>query len=113
MTKKVLIIGGKGFLGTNVARALIKFGYNVDLLCKKKKNFKRLKNTNYIFCDIRNKKDLKKKIDNNYEYVINFAGNIDHKNTQQTISTHFIAIKNILEILKKEKLNYLFKLVHV
>ena len=59
MTKKVLIIGGKGFLGTNVARALIKFGYNVDLLCKKKK-FKRLKNTNYIFCDIRNKKDLKK-----------------------------------------------------
>lgn len=104
MTKKVLIIGGKGFLGTNVARALIKFGYNVDLLCKKKKNFKRLKNTNYIFCDIRNKKDLKKKIDNNYEYVINFAGNIDHKNTQQTFSTHFIAIKNILEILKKRKI---------
>ena len=67
------------------------------LICYvRKKKFKRLKNTNYIFCDIRNKKDLKK-IDNNYEYVINFAGNIDHKNTQQTISTHFIAIKIYLK----------------
>lgn len=41
--KQVLITGGAGFIGSNLARRLLKMGYNINLIVKKDTNFWRLK----------------------------------------------------------------------
>ena len=81
MIKKILIIGGNGFLGFNTAKNLAKKGYKLVLICKKKIN-KRilLRNLKYKYCDIRKFKKLKSTLINeDYDCVINFSGNINHK----------------------------------
>ena len=74
--KKILIPGGTGFIGYHLSLFLSKKGWIVHSLSKSKpKNSRRVYNVKYIYCDIRNKNNLKKKLDN---YVTNvrtpFAG---------------------------------------
>ena len=77
--KKILIPGGTGFIGYHLALFLIKKGWVVHSLSKSKpKYFRKLNKVKYIYCDIRNKKDLKKKLDNYYDYIVNLSGYVDH-----------------------------------
>lgn len=106
MTRKILIIGGYSFLGYNLAKKLINYNYKIYLLCKKKKLTNKIINrkVKYIYCNILNYKKLKKKLSNNYDYVFNFAGNIDHKNKANTYLVHYQGLKNIIKILKEKKI---------
>ena len=103
MTKKILIIGGNGFLGINIAKGLKSKKYTPILLCRKKNKKRELKNFKYLYCDIRNFSKLKKVINSDFECVINLSGNIDHKNKNQVFDTHYRGLKNIIDILKKKK----------
>lgn len=106
MIKKILIIGGNGFLGYNLAKSLVKSDFKITLLCRKKnKNLKKLSKVNYIFCDITSLTKLRKKIKENYNFVINFSGNISHSNKQQTLRVHYGGLKNLLNILSKKKID--------
>ena len=104
MTKKILIIGGNGFLGINIAKGLKSKKYTPILLCRKKNKKRELKNFKYLYCDIRNFSKLKKVINSDFECVINLSGNIDHKNKNQVFDTHYRGLKNIIDILKKKKI---------
>ena len=77
MNKKILIIGGTGFLGYNLAKKLLLHRFKITLLCKKE-NFKmlKLKKAKYLYCKIENFKKLEKKLNQNFDIVINFSGNI-------------------------------------
>ena len=109
MIKKILIIGGYGFLGFNLAKKLSNNKYKIFLLCKTRKKKKVLKNVSYIYCDICDYDQLKKKLTGEFDYVFNFSGNIDHKNKEETILTHFHGLKNIIKILKKKNIEVFFQ----
>ena len=103
MTKKILIIGGDGFLGINLALKLKNPRYEVSLLCKERKKKSNLNHVRYHYCNILNYHKLNKILTDDFDIVLNFSGNINHKNKTETKKVHYIGLKNIIKILKKKK----------
>ena len=97
MKKKIIIFGRTGFIGINLLKKLCNL-YRVTSVSRKiPTKINRIKNVNYMDCDVSKLKDLKK-INSEYDFIINLSGNIDHKNKTQTLKTHFNGCKNILKI---------------
>ena len=67
------------------------------VLSRKKPNIK-IKNLTYIFADISKAKDLKKKIKLIYDYIVNLISFFNHTNHKQTYLTHFIGLKNLINV---------------
>ena len=105
MTKKVLIIGGSGFIGKNVVNFLLKKNYKVTVYDKIKTSFD-LKTVKFIKGSILDKKKLTKHIKEN-EIIYHFAAISDikeaNKNTIATIKQNIIGTVNILDEVKKNK----------
>jgi nucleoside-diphosphate-sugar epimerase len=106
LSKKILIVGGTGFIGSNLATIAIKKGWIVTSISLKKPKKKRLvKKVKYIQCDISNKIKLKKCIKKNqYDYVINCGGHVDHKNKKKVFLSHYIGCKNLTDFFIGDKL---------
>ena len=100
MKKKILITGASGFLGSNLISKISKNNsFEIYGLIKKRTKTLKKKNIKYINFDITK---LKKNFKFNLEldYIINLAGNIDHKNKFQTYKAHYIGVKNLLMLQK-------------
>ena len=104
MIKKILIIGGNGFLGTNIAQRLKDKNFKITLLCRTKIIDKNLKKFNYLFCDIKNFSKLKKVINDDFDCVINLSGNINHNNKNEVFTTHYKGLKNLIDVIKEKKI---------
>lgn len=92
-------------MGINTAKSLVKKKYKLVLLCKKKKGKKiPYKNLRYKYCDIRKLNNLKKTLDEKYDCVINFSGNINHRNKKEVYETHFQGLKNILKVIENKNI---------
>ena len=104
MKKKILIVGGSGFIGKNLIKALNHSEYEILSASRKiPKKKDRIKNIKYISLDISKKRQLKK-IKNKIEYVINLGGNIDHSNKIKTFNSHYIGCKNLVDHFIDKKL---------
>ena len=57
----------------------------------------------YIFCDIRNKKRLKDKLNNYYDYIVNFSGYVDHSKNKSITKIHFQGCKNLVSNFQNNK----------
>ena len=106
MKKKILIIGGTGFLGFNLASECLKKNWLVSSVSLKRPSKARfLKKVKYILCDISQKKKFKKKLNLNYNYIVNLGGHVDHNNKIKTYSSHFIGSKNLIDFFKEKKID--------
>ena len=85
MNKKLLIIGGTGFLGSHLGKNSLKKGYKTISVSSKKTQFKKLNKIDYILCDITKINQIKKKLNFDIDYVVNFGGYVDHSNKKKNI----------------------------
>ncbi|WP_316355128.1 UDP-glucuronic acid decarboxylase family protein [Candidatus Trichorickettsia mobilis] len=111
MNNKILIAGGAGFLGTNLAHYLKDKAQSitiVDNLCtgslSNLKTLEKYQNIKFIKHDIINQFDFK---DEKYDVIFNLASPASpipyQKNPIFTLKTNVIGTLNLLEIAKKHK----------
>ena len=101
--KKILIIGGTGFIGYHLAKASKKRKFKVtSISTKKPKKNRYVKGVIYKLCNITNKISLEKKIQGYFDYVVNLGGYVDHSNKNQTFKSHYFGVKNLTKIFLKK-----------
>ena len=105
MKKKILVLGGSGFLGSHVADALTDKGFKVIIADKKKSKWI---NRDQIFkiCDIKNSGVLDK-LTKGMSAVFNFAAIADLETSinspVETVETNILPVVKLLMICKKNK----------
>ena len=102
--KKILIVGGTGFIGYHLAKKSLSKGWRVTSISSNApKKIRYLPKAEYIRCNITNKKLLKKSISKAFDYVVNLGGYVDHSDKKKTFKSHYNGCKNLLEIFLKKK----------
>lgn len=105
MRKKILVIGGTGFIGTSLLKKCKKLNWLLTSISLHKPLIKdRISGTKYLICDISSLKKLKKTIKSNYDYVVNLGGYIDHINNEKVKKNHLIGPKNLFKIFKERQI---------
>lgn len=102
--QNVLITGGSGFIGINLASALLKTGYKVKVLVRRTSNLKYLNNLNveYRFGDLFNKDSLQQAIED-CDIVFHTAAVVAmwKGKEEQQYQTNVIGTRNIAEVALK------------
>ena len=106
MAKKVLVVGGSGFLGSHVADELTEKGYEVTIFDQKKSTWIN-DNQKFIESDLLDREHVIKSIEG-FNFVIHFAGIADIGESKEkpleTIETNIIGTANLLEGCRKNKI---------
>tara|TARA_A100001011_G_scaffold274743_1_gene284236 strand:- start:1916 stop:2812 length:897 start_codon:yes stop_codon:yes gene_type:complete len=110
LKKKILIFGSSGFFGRNLIKVLLKQNiFRIVCLTKNRKNFispliKNIHIKKINFLNFEKKLKLKK-----FDFVINFAGNINHSNKSETFEAHYKLVKKIVNYIKETNSGYLIQ----
>lgn len=103
--KKVLIVGGTGFIGFHLCNFFLKKKYKVfSISLNKPKKNRKLTKVKYFCCDIGILKEIIFLKRMNFDYVVNCGGYVDHYNKKKTLLTHFSGCKNLFKIFEKKKI---------
>ena len=108
--RRLLVIGGAGFIGTHIAKEALVRGFKVSIISKNYKSFsERLDDVEYLAIDISLEDDLLHQLRSRvFHYVINLAGYIDHSHYydggDKVIDVHFNGTKNIVNCINRDNL---------
>ena len=101
---KILIIGGTGYIGYHLVRKCVSLGWSVSVFSiHNPKKDRKVKDVKYYQGNLVKKSTLKK-IDKNFDFIVNLGGYVDHKNKVKSLNTHYIGCKNLVEIFLKKKI---------
>ena len=89
---------------TSCSKNLSRKKYSLYSVSKENQKKNKLKNIKYFNCDISKFKELKKKLNYDYDHIINLSGYIDHSNKKENINCHFNGSKNLARIFLKKKI---------
>jgi nucleoside-diphosphate-sugar epimerase len=111
LRKTILISGGTGFLGYHLAKKALKKKLKVISISKNDPPKNRiLKNVKYIKVNVCHLKDIKKKLNMNFEYVVNLSGYVDHSNKIKTYKSHYIGLKNLVKVCLNKKIEHFIQI---
>jgi nucleoside-diphosphate-sugar epimerase len=101
----LLIIGGSGFIGRNLAEKSLKVGLHTTVISLTQITYdKKIPGVIYIQVDITSLPLLKEKLFGvSFDYIVNLSGYIDHSRYLYgghiAINTHFNGLQNLLQVL--------------
>ncbi len=104
MKKKILIIGGTGFIGFHLIKKLKQKNFDITSISKNKFSKNKIRNVKYIFLDFTKKKKLKILNKYSFDIIINLGGNVNHFNKKFTIASQYSAVKNLIDYFKNKKI---------
>ena len=107
-SKKILVTGGAGFIGTNLVNELRERGHEVFAL-----DLYNTERDNYIRCDVKNYRQLEKVFDkSNFDYVYHLAAEYGRWNGEAYYEnlwqTNVIGTKHMLRLQEKLKFRMIF-----
>ena len=107
-TKKILITGGAGFIGTNLVRELNSRGHEV-ISC----DLYNTERDSYIRCDVREYRQLERLFDKNkFDYVYHLAAEYGRWNGEDHYenlwTTNLVGTKNMIRLQEKLKFRMIF-----
>lgn len=103
MTKRILVVGGSGFIGQNVVKRALGLDWDVTNLSLSGIG---PYNATNISCDTANLRRLREVLrDSRFEYVVNCGGYVDHQffsnGARKIIDNHFSGLLNLIEVLNR------------
>jgi nucleoside-diphosphate-sugar epimerase len=103
--KKILIIGGTGFIGYHLAKKCLLLGWDVTSLSTKKPTKKKKLKIKYLYCDISKKLKLYQVLKNlEFDYIVNLGGYVDHSKNLKTFNSHYIGVKNLANFFSRKSI---------
>ena len=108
--KKLLVVGGTGFIGTHLVKEALTRGFQVSVISNNDKSLTdRFDDVEYLLIDISHQENLFNQLkDKSFHYVINLGGYIDHANYfdggDKVFDIHFNGTKNLVNCINKNDL---------
>ena len=108
-TPHLLVIGGTGFIGHHLLRvAHQKNWQNTSVSLQPPSNLRLVEGVRYLHFDLTELENAKKYLNENFDYVVNLGGYINHQNFREggrtRIETHFNSLQNLVEVLPRQRL---------
>ena len=102
---RLLIVGGAGFIGKNLALSSIKKGYDVSVISlHSPASNEKIMGVQYFTVDICNSQKINQVMSNNkFDYVVNLSGYVNHASYlnggKEVVDAHFNGVVNLINFI--------------